>query len=160
MTPLDCARTITKFLQKACQDYDEVTTISSGEAVKEPVQVYTGFLPKCNSAAAMRKQCPALVVRPVNVVDEADESTVGINIWITVYDDDKKYGGDTLYHLMEFIRMRLLSENPIGNAFITPGMKATVPDEQPFPQWLAVVELDVYIQQPKKYRPELIIGSR
>jgi hypothetical protein len=68
------------------------------------------------------------------------------------------YSGDTLYHLMEFIRMRLLSENPVGNVLIAPGMKATITDEQAFPQWLGFIELDAYIQQPKKYRPELIIG--
>lgn len=159
MTPLDCARTITSFLKEACQEYDEVTTIKdNGQEVKEPIKVYTGFLPKCNTAAAMRKQCPAVVVRPESVVDGKDDSTVGLIVYVTVYDDDKTYAGDMLYHLMEFIRMRLLSENPIGNAFIAPGMKATITDEQAYPQWLGFIEFDVYIQQPKKYRPELILG--
>lgn len=159
MTPLDCARTITSFLQETCQEYDETTTVwENGKAVKEPIKVYTGFLAKCTTAAAMRKQCPAVVVRPENVVDGKENSTVGIVIYVTVYDDDKTYAGDTLYHLMEFIRMRLLSSNPIGNVFIAPGMKATVTEEQAFPQWLGFIELDVYIQQPKEYRPELILG--
>ena len=151
MTPLDCARNITKFLQTACKEYSEAVN---------PVQVHTGFLPKCNTAAAMRKQCPAVVVRPENVTDGKEESTVGILVYVTVYDDDKSYAGDSLYHLMEFIRMRLLSENPIGNVFIAPGMKSTITDEQAFPQWLGYIEFDVYIPQPKKYRPELIIGRR
>ena len=159
MTPLDCARTITRYLKNACQEYDEYTTVrENGQEVKEPIQVYTGFLPKCATAGAKRKQCPAVVVRPENVTDGQEESLVSIVIYVTVYDDDMSYSGDTLYHLMEFIRMRLLSENPVGNVLIAPGMKATITDEQAFPQWLGFIELDAYIQQPKKYRPELIIG--
>ncbi|WP_295157136.1 hypothetical protein [Selenomonas sp. AE3005] len=159
MTPLDCARTITSFLKRACQEYDEVTTKHNGKEDKEPISVHTGFLPKCNSAAAMREQCPAVVVRPSTIHDGEEDSTVGIVVYVTVYDDDKQYAGDTLFHLLEFIRMRLLSENPIENAFVAPGMKVTVTDEQAYPMWLGFFEFDVYVQQPKKYRPELIIGG-
>ena len=162
MTPLDCAREITAYLKEACKEYDEVTTVrDGGQEFKEPISVYTGFLPKCGAAAAMRKQCPAIVVRPETVLDDKDESTVGIVAYVSVYDDDKSYAGETLYHLLEFIRMRLLSQNPVNDKIlVAPGMKTTVTDEQPFPQWLGFIEFDAYIPQPRQYRPDLIIGGK
>ncbi|MCR5176104.1 MAG: hypothetical protein K6C05_04575 [Anaerovibrio sp.] len=141
MTPLDCARGIATFLKEACKEYDE-----------KIVNIYPGFLPKQNVAAELRQMCPAIAVRPDHVIDDKEQSTVGIVIYISVIDKDKNYSGDTLFHLMEFIRMKLLDSNPIADRFlIANGMKATVTDEQPFPLWLGYIEFDVYLPQPKNH---------
>lgn len=164
MTPLDVARLITSFLQKVIAEYDETLRVVDAiteESTSKDIAVYTGFLPRANTRKDMEKMCPAVVVRPEAYVDGGQNSTVSIVIYVTTMDEDKQHGCDSLFHLMEFIRMMLLSNSPVeGKCFIAPGMKSSVPDDQPFPQWIGVLEFDVYIPQPKQYNNRILRGER
>ena len=42
-----------------------------------------------------------------------------------------------------------------GKFWIQPGMKSIVPDEQPYPQWLGVVECEVVIPQVRQNNPPI-----
>lgn len=93
--------------------------------------------------------CPAVVLRPELIEDGKEDTRVTIIAYVTVYDEDMKYGSDRLYHLLEFMRFILLSENPVENKWqIADGMKTTIPDEQPYPQWFGMLEFDVFLPQP------------
>lgn len=158
MTPLDCARGLAKYLKRCFDTYDEIDSIN-GEQQNKPINTYAGFLPRVSTTKDMLKICPAVVVRPELVDDSKDNSKTTIVIYVTVYDHDFQHGSDSLYHLLEFVRFSLLSQNPVDDKYqiIGNAMKMTIPDGQPFPQWLGTIEFDVYLPQPV-WTPPNVIG--
>ena len=150
MTPLECAQGIAEFLRGKIVDYEELVESTDGEE-KENYNVYAGFLPYAANRQEQKKLCPAIVVRPLEVNDKKDDSTVLLGIYVTTYDEHKEIGCYGLYHLLEFVRFHLLACNPAaGKYFIEPGsMTTSVPDEQPFPQWWGRIDFSVYLEQPE-----------
>ena len=161
MTPLDCSQGIKEYLEKCFKSYQENTTNSDGTKTSEQVPVYHGFLPRCTSVAAMKKLCPAVVVHYDKVDDGKDDTQTGIIIYAAVFDDDQISGVNTLYHLLEFIRYVLLGHNPIDNKWriVDDVMQTTIPDEQPYPQWIGAIEFNVYLPQPQWNNSKLLRGE-
>lgn len=148
MTPLDCARGLAGYLKGRFKEYSESAEGNESGAEKA-VNVYAGFLPRASTRQEAKSMCPAVVLRPELIEDGKEDTRVTIIAYVTVYDEDMKYGSDRLYHLLEFMRFILLSENPVENKWqIADGMKTTIPDEQPYPQWFGMVEFDVFLPQP------------
>lgn len=163
MTPLDVSRGIASYLKDCIKEYDEplrfVDADTQEETVKD-VKVYSGFLPRKTKRQDIIDLCPAIVVRPQTFKDGKDDSRVSIAVFVTVFDEDMEHGCETLFHFMDFVRAMLLLENPIRDKwFIADGLEGTVPDDQPFPQWLGVIEFEVYIPQPKRYNSEILGGD-
>lgn len=165
MTPLDAARGITEYLTAQIDNYGEALRVideKTGAETLQAVHVYTGFLPRRTSRKEMQEQCPAIVVRPEAFQDGKKNSRVSIVVYVTVYDEDMTHGSDTLFHFMEFVRMMLLSENPVNDRWlidIDAGLTGSVPDDQPFPQWIGLLEFDVYLPQPKETQSRLLRGE-
>ena len=67
-----------------------------------------------------------------------------------------------LFHFLEFIRYHLLANNPIAKKWFIDiddgNIKTTIPDDQPFPQWVGVIEFDVFIPQPRQTHWEVLGG--
>lgn len=154
MTPLDCATDICDFIQEELvndnQYIREYHDDGSGE--KKAIHAYIGFLPYAHSNEEAQTLCPAIVVRPTDVTDKLDDSIVRIRITVTTYDEDTKEGFKALYHLLEWLRMKLLTKNEIKRrwklAIEHSGIETTIPDEQPYPQWWGLLDCDYYISQP------------
>lgn len=160
MTPLDVADGLTTYFRRVLDEYDEKINIcdSDGNNLSgKDVKVYTGYLPNKRTRKEMLDLCPAIVIRPEAFEDAKDASRVSIVMYVTVFDNSLEYGCLTLFHFMEFARMMLLSENPVDDRwFIDNGMKGTVPEEQPFPQWIGLLEFDVFVPQPKRYNSDIL----
>ena len=147
-TPMQCAKEIADFLKEKFREYDE----------KEPdtgatYNVYAGFLPRENDAKKMQALCPAVVIRPLLVEDAADGTLAKMVIYAITYDDDKRFGSESLYHILQFMRYHLLTSNPIRKRFeikIGDGelMETYIPDEQPYPFWQGRIDFAVYLEQP------------
>ena len=154
MTPLECAQGIAAYLREQIAAYGEqnetIASDTSGEST-ETYHVYAGFLPYVKTRAEQKALCPAIVVRPLEVNDEAEESTTLLGVYVTTYDEDKEIGSYGLYHLLEFIRLRILEGDPIAEKWrIKPGTLTTsVPDDQPYPQWWGRLDFAVYIPKPR-----------
>lgn len=141
MTPLDAAQEIASYIKQHINE-----RLSEKHDIElTDYNIYAGFLPYARTSAEVRAMCPAIVVRPDTVQDSNDETTVKISVYVTTYDDDMSLGHEYLYHLLERVRYLLLSREPINNRYIVQDMKTTIPDEQPFPQWLALIEFTTYI---------------
>ena len=163
MTPLDVSRGIASYLKECIKDYDETISTIDATAKKETVKdvhVYSGYLPRKTKRQDIIDLCPAIVVRPETFKDGKDDSRVSIAVFVTVYDEDMEQGCETLFHFMDFVRMMLLSDNPVNDKwYIANGLEGTVTDEQPYPQWIGVIEFEVYIPQPKRYNSKLLGGD-
>lgn len=103
MTPLDVAQGLAEFLKERIADYEE--------RCGKDFNIYAGFMPRART-------------------DDAEQSTVNLVFYATVYDSDLKEGCQSLFQLLEFIRAHLLMANPVaGKYWIQPGLKTSVPDD-------------------------------
>lgn len=163
MTPLDVSRGIASYFKDCIKEYDEFLSSVNAETKEETrkdVKVYSGFLARKTRRQDIIDLCPAIVVRPQTFKDGKEDSRVAIAVFVTVFDEDMERGCETLFHFMDFVRMMLLLENPIRDKwFIADGLEGVVPDEQPFPQWIGVIEFEVYIPQPKRYNSMILGGD-
>lgn len=141
MTPLDVSDGIAKYLRNELRKLNE-----NSDVTERPIRVWSGFLPRVDKNEDKRKLCPAVVVHPYSVSD-ADSSTVGITVLATTYDEALTEGHVGLYHLLEVVRERLLSDNPVALKYEIKEntINTTIPDDQPYPQWVGYLEFEVYI---------------
>lgn len=141
MTPLDVSDGIAAYLMDELRKLNETSDVTTS-----PIRVWSGFLPRVDKNEDKRKLCPAVVVRPYSVSD-ADSSTVGITVLVTAYDEALTKGHVGLYHLLEVVRERLLSDNPVALRYEIKEntVNTTIPDDQPYPQWVGYLEFEVYI---------------
>lgn len=154
MTPFDVANHLADHLKSQLTEHQE--RLGADDALRSVDNVYAGFLPRARSSAELEKLCPAIVIRPDTVTDGKERSLVSLVIYVTVYDTDLTRGCMSLYHLLEFVRAHLLLTNPvIDKCWVQPGLKTIIPDEQPFPQWIGVVEFEVAI--PQVYSPSRLV---
>ena len=151
-TPMQCAKEIADFLKEKFREYSE----------KEPdtgatYNVYAGFLPRENDAKKMQALCPAVVIRPLLVEDAAEGTLAKMVIYAVTYDDDKRFGSESLYHILQVIRFHLLTCNPIRKRFeikLADGetMETFIPDEHPYPFWYGRMDFAVHLAQPSNSR--------
>lgn len=141
MTPLDVSDGIAKYLMNELRKLNE-----NSDVTERTIRVWSGFLPRVDKNEDKRKLCPAVVVHPYSVSD-ADSSTVGITVLVTTYDEALTEGHVGLYHLLEVVRERLLSDNPVALKYEIKEntINTTIPDDQPYPQWVGYLEFEVYI---------------
>ena len=149
-TPLQCAKEISDFLKETLRTYDEKAPDTGAG-----YNVYVGFLPREDNPKKMKALCPAVVLRPMTVEDRADESVVKMVLYAVTYDEDMKFGADSLYHVLQFIRFHLLTNNPVHKRFeikLKDGetMETYIPDEQPYPFWQGRMDFAVYLEQPSR----------
>ena len=151
MTPLECAESMVAFFKEKLVEYDEQTEKEEG------YNVYAGYLPLVTKRDEMKALCPAIVVRPLEVNDGEKETTVLMGVYVTTYDEDKKYGCNELYHLLEFLRFSLLANDPVKSkwAMMAGTMTTSVPDDQPYPQWWGRIDFAVYLPQPKRTNSDI-----
>ena len=147
-TPWGAAKTITAFLNEKFKEYNE-----KEPATGNPYGVYAGFLPRANKAEEMKKLCPALVIRPLMVEDGHKKTLARMVIYVVVFDDDKRTGCESLYHVLEFMRYHLLANNPINQKYEIKlseddALETFIPDEQPYPFWEGRMDFAVYLEQP------------
>ena len=147
-TPWETAQTIAAFLNEKFKEYDEKEPTTGN-----PYGVYAGFLPRANKAEDMKKLCPAIVIRPLMVEDGHKKTLARMVIYAVVFDDDKRAGCESLYHLLQFMRHHLLANNPIDKSYeikLTEddAMETFIPDEQPYPFWEGRMDFAVYLEQP------------
>lgn len=141
MTPLDVSDGIAAYLMDELCKLNETSDVTAST-----IRVWSGFLPRVDNNADLSKLCPAVVVRPYSVSD-ADSSTVGITVLVTTFDEALTKGHVGLYHLLEVVRERLLSDNPVALRYEIKDntVNTTIPDDQPYPQWVGYLEFEVYI---------------
>jgi len=141
MTPLDVSDGIAEYLMNELQKLNE-----NSDVTERPIRLWSGFLPRVDKNEDKRKLCPAVVVHPYSVSD-ANSSTVGITVLVTTYDEALTKGHVGLYHLLEVVRERLLSDNPVALKYEIKDntVNTIIPDDQPYPQWVGYLEFEVYI---------------
>lgn len=147
MTPIDCADNLVKLLSESFSNYAAADT----RVATNGVTIRAGFLPKTSTAEEKRKQCPSIIVRPVEVTDADNGSIINLEVLFVNYDEDKSKGHLELYHMLERARQTILKNRIVNrrNRLVLP-IKTVVPEEQPYPQWWGYMVLQYTIGQPQE----------
>lgn len=152
MTPWTCAMEIADFLRAQIAGHDE--RASTGE-------VYAGFLPISTVREVTAERCPHVAIRPHQVEDGKERSVAKMAVYVVVSPNDApRDGAAELYHILEFLRFSLLSNNPIKNRWkIEDGsLETSIPDEQPYPKLWGRMDFDVILPQAENVRNDILGG--
>lgn len=147
MTPVRCADKVADFLRDAFADY-----VPTDEKIKaNGMNVYSCMVPRVATPAEKAKQDPYICVKPVVVLDESEDSSVALQITVTIRQDDVKDAALEIYHVMEKIRETLLTKRTAkGAPVLVLPMKITIPGEQLYPEWVGLVEATYHVGQYKE----------
>lgn len=153
MTPYLCAKEIAECIQQMLSESEErmpMATDGMGCAMSD-VHVFTGFVPIPFSKDDRQKYAPSITVRPEEITEGTAGTTITISLSVITYDGDKRNGCEGLYHLLEFMRRRLLERHFLGKhrfPLERETMKTSIPDDQPWPCWWGIIQFDVDMPYP------------
>lgn len=108
---------------------------SDGDDARPPVLV-AGWLPPKRSADEPLP--PLLVVRPTQGADEDDGSRVEVQLLLETFSEDTE-GWRDLTNVVQRIRSALTAQRTLGPFHLELPLKWQLFDEQPLPQWGAVL---------------------
>jgi hypothetical protein len=147
MTPIGCARALADFLQK---HFDATGYRPIDEKIAgNKITVRDGFLPKATTNEEKKKQDPHIVIRPVEVTDTQEGSTITLQILMMTYSADMEKGHLDLYHMAEIVRQAVEQQTIIGEMYMLQlPVKTLIPEEQPWPEWWAYMELTYTLGRP------------
>lgn len=147
MTPIGCARALADFLQK---HFDATGYRPIDEKIAgNKITVRDGFLPKATTNEEKKKQDPHIVIRPVEVMDTQEGSTITLQLLMMTYSADMEKGHLDLYHMAEIVRQAVEQQTIIGEMYMLQlPVKTLIPEEQPWPEWWAYMELTYTLGRP------------
>jgi hypothetical protein len=147
MTPIGCARALADFLQK---HFDATGYRPIDEKIAgNKITVRDGFLPKATTNEEKKKQDPHIVIRPVEVTDTQEGSTITLQLLMMTYSADMEKGHLDLYHIAEIVRQAVEQQTIIGEMYMLQlPVKTLIPEEQPWPEWWAYMELTYTLGRP------------
>nr|DAY38597.1 MAG TPA: tail completion protein [Caudoviricetes sp.] len=147
MTPIGCARALADFLQK---HFDATGYRPIDEKIAgNKITVRDGFLPKATTNEEKKKQDPHIVIRPVEVTDTQEGSTITLQLLMMTYSADMEKGHLDLYHIAEIVRQTVEQQTIIGEMYMLQlPVKTLIPEEQPWPEWWAYMELTYTLGRP------------
>lgn len=139
MTLTDLMDHLADFIKPVITEY---ATKQGGNVI--PLGVYAGYPPQ-------EKEHNSFIYILVTDVDddqEGDMSTAKVQIGFSIYDDDKKSTGRSLFNLVEHVRQHLLKHRTVADEhrLILP-LKFNLA-ERPWPQWQAILTATYTIGQP------------
>ena len=147
MTPIGCARALVNFLQ---QHFDKIGYRPIDEKIaSNRLIVRAGFLPKVATNEEKKKQDPHIVIRPVEISDTDDGSTMKIQLLMMTYSADMDKGYLDIYHIAEIVRQAVEQQSIIAEMYVLQlPVKTMIPEDQPWPEWWAYMELTYTLGRP------------
>lgn len=147
MTPIGCARALANFLQ---QHFDKIGYRPIDEKIaSNRLIVRDGFLPKVVTNEEKKKQDPHIVIRPVEITDTNEGSTMKLQLLMMAYSADLKKGHLDIYHIAEIVRQAVEQQTIIGEMYMLQlPVKTLIPEDQPWPEWWAYMELTYTLGRP------------
>ena len=143
MTPLLLQDAICDFLKGVVGSY----LLETNKQSQKAPQVVPSYLPLKGTAEV--EDFPFVVVRLSSEEDTQERAKVMVKIIVGVYAEDIVQGSGDLMNLLERIRQALFKTRVIAKKFrIEYPFNWEVPDEQPYPEWVAVITTNWTVPRP------------
>lgn len=143
MTPVVLVDTLIDFIKGVVEDFDLGSNVAG---VAKAPQVIGGYLNEKKPGLQQHPpDFPYVIVRYLEDTDEAEQDTAQVRIIAGTYSEDAQGWRDCL-NVVTRIKEALLKQRFIGGPFkIEYPLKTELPEEQPYPEWVAMLTLTVTI---------------
>jgi len=143
MTPLMLQDALCEFLKGVVGSY----LLDTNKQVTKAPQVVPGYLPLKGTTDTA--DFPFTIIRLSSGEDTNERGKVMVKIILGVYAEDISQGSGDLQNIIERIRQALFKKRVIDKRFrIEYPFSWEVPDEQPYPEWLAVITTNWTVPRP------------
>lgn len=143
MTPLMLQDALAKFLESVVSSY----RLSTNKEITKAPQVVKNFLPL--KGTSEEPDFPFVIVRMASEEDTGELASVTVKLIVGVLSEDVQQGSGDLLNLIERIRQALFKTRVIDKRFrIEYPFEWEAPDEQPYPEWMAVITTHWTVPRP------------
>jgi len=146
MTPIILIDQLVLFIQSVVSEFDLETNVPG---VRKQPQVVAGYLREKKTAQKQEvPDFPHVVVRFLEDTDALESNTAHVRIIAGTYSQDEQNGWRDAMNVITRIKQALIKQRIIGNIFIMEKpIKTDLPEEQPFPEWVAMMTVNFTIPQ-------------
>lgn len=148
MTPIILVDELVKFIKPVVAEFVLQT---NQQGVTKAPQVLAGFLDEKKPPMAGQQgspDFPFVIVRYLEDDDTEDSNIATIRIYAGTYSLDAQNGWRDAMNVITRIKQALLKQRIIGKQFwVEKPMKTEMPEDQPFPEWVAVLSFNMVIPQ-------------
>ncbi|MCT8975497.1 hypothetical protein N4T77_02685 [Clostridium sp. CX1] len=142
MTPIELVDELVGFIKQAVKEYD-LSTKANG--ITKAPEVYSGYLPS-KGKGEDSSEFPYVIVRYISEEDNEDD-TVSIRIIIGAYNEDEQNGWRDPLNIATRLKVAFRRTQIIGSFSLKDKIEIELFEEQPFPYWFAIMDLNFYIQK-------------
>ncbi|GIO09667.1 hypothetical protein J31TS6_56950 [Brevibacillus reuszeri] len=145
-TPIDMINILAHRIEKIVKDYQLETKM---KGLSKAPDVYTGYLGKRFTALpSAGPEVPWIIVRYLGDEDEADGCSGNVRIIVCTFSEDDENGWRDPLNVLTRLKQQLLAHPNIGGPFrIERPFETELPEEQPFPEWIAGMTFKVTLPQ-------------
>ncbi|MHC1747438.1 MAG: hypothetical protein AB9856_03500 [Cellulosilyticaceae bacterium] len=140
MTAYETMKNFKEVVENATKDL-RLPTKSGAE--KEP-QVLLGYLDDVEDNHDENQEFPYILIRYVKDQTNEDEQLLSLKLIFGGYSRDT-YGWVDLLHLMENVKAALIKKQVFDFYSLNFPIKNTIPEEQPYPYFMGITELELTI---------------
>jgi hypothetical protein len=147
MTPILLVDALIEFIETVVKDFELQTNVK--DAPPKSPQVIGGYLHKKKPDGKQNPpDFPFVIVRYLEDDDTDEVNTAKIRIIAGTYSEDESDGWRDCMNVITRIKVALLKQRFIGGSFkIERPIITELPEEQPYPEWVAMMTLTVTIPQ-------------
>lgn len=143
MTSIDLVDKLKEFITPVVAEMELKTNVSG--ILKAP-QVITGYL---QEKKPLQKQDPPdfpyVIIRYLEDDDTMDVDTAKVKIYAGTYSEDTQDGWRDALNVITKVKTALLKQRFFGPFKIEYPVKTELPEEQPYPEWVAFLTLNITI---------------
>lgn len=147
MTPIVLVDELIKFIIPVVADFRLQTNVPNAP-YKSPQVVGFGLDEKKPHQQQSIPDFPFVIVRFLDDNDTDESNTAQVRIIAGTYSQDIQDGWRDVMNVVTRIKGALLKQRFIGDVFkVEKPIKTDLPEEQPFPEWVAMLTITVTIPQ-------------
>ena len=137
MTPIIAVDTLVEFIRPVVSEFE----LQTNKGTKKEPQVLAGWLPE--KVAADKQQVPDYphVIVRFSESDSGNEENVNVNLIAGTYSEDPQNGWRDSVNVLTRIKQALMETQTIGAFLIDQPIHIELPEEQPYPQWVAIMSI-------------------
>ena len=127
---------------------DEYVLPSNVPGVSKAPQVVSGYLPEKKPGLGQNPpDFPYVIVRYLDDNDTDDNNIARVKIIAGTYSEDTQGGWRDCMNVITKIKAALLKQRFFGPFKVEKPVKTELPEEQPYPEWVAFLMLTITIPQ-------------
>ena len=145
MTSISLIDRLIKFIRPVVEEFELQSNVTG---VKKAPQVISGYLREKKPGHRQDPpDFPYVIVRYIDDTDTINGATATVRILVGTYSEDEQGGWRDALNVATAIKIALKKQSYFGPFKIEYPIKTELPEDQPYPEWVAFMTLTVTIPQ-------------